>query len=801
MMKRPSLGRSSQKTESLFSNHILENNKSSCSNEINNFNNINNNEDNNITYKIKKKNSNKNSSKAINPKTFNRLKSSKFSFKNTEERNNKNFRIIKEIFDPEKYVVSEEELFRQGEGYCFGEWALIYREPRSASIYTLEDCVFFTLDEIHFRNSFLKSLNNSEYSKKKFALQNFLPFDMMDERQLSIYKNIIPITCNRNQVIFKEGEKSDSIYLIYLGSFTLEKKYGVKQFRVLNLERGSIVGLESIFEGENSKYKCSMKLSNGLDVGLIFQLKINRLRPYIINKMKVSFKTNYQVFLKSWNDLFHKNVFISQKLSKEKICEVIGCKKNNEYLNFDTGNDNLESNNDLFKKKWNSVLNIEPEDKFEILFKNCLKQNSYKNHKNDGSLRIFSSRQRNKINEANIFNKNSYSKYLYIIKYFENNTKFDIENNISKNQNSCRNKKIKNLINESIDNNQNDNKFIQNNLNLTENKTNIILIENEDNEKANNKICLNKKKFNNKLQNNNYIKPKPLKLNKNLLLETNITKFITPKNDFNRNKYIKIHFKSHSLINKNEIVIIKKNIDKKRAEEKEKKNININNECTIVNNNLIIQKPNNYLTFRKYPNNRNKNLSRNNSILKNNNISKENDIFYKNLSLNSPFHLKRENKILFNKFYSSNPSKLLKKKKLFKTVIFSEKKFENRRLLNENENIRNSSETLQKNLSSINSRVNIYKYIKKNNLTHRNKKLHNFRSLEENKDFLQEMNKNNGFYISYFEKNNCYKNINRINYSDKNRPFPSDVNFFKISFDSGAFKIPLITSSMKLKKL
>ena len=237
----------------------------------------------------------------------------------------------------------------------------------------------------------------------------------------------------------------------------------------------------------------------------------------------------------------------------------------------------------------------------------------------------------------------------------------------------------------------------------------------------------------------------------------------------------------------------------------------------IVNNNLIIQKPNNYLTFRKYTDNRNKNLSRNNSILKNNGVSEGKDSIYKNLCLNSPFYLKKENKILFKKFYSSNSVKLIKKKKIFKTGIFSERKFENIRLLNENENIRNSNKTLQKNLSSVNSRVNklfrtydknkilnlyikndksnrninlidnnIYKYIKKN------KKLHNFRSLEENKDFLQEMNKNKGFYISYFEKNNCNKNINRIHYSDKNRPFPSDVNYFKISFDSGAFKIPLI---------
>ena len=506
-MKKPSLGRNSQKmsTDSFFSKNININSKfynnNKNENSINNNNDknknensINNNNDKNNYNKnlseLERKESN-NNSKSSMKKGFNRLKTTKFSFKNSEERNNKDFRIVKEVFDPEKYFVSEEELFRRGEGYCFGEWALIYREPRSASIYTLEDCVFFTLDEIHFRNSFLKSLNNSEYNKKKFALQNFLPFDMMDERQLSIYKNIVPITCSRNQVIFNEGDNSDSIYLIYCGSFTLEKNYGSKKFRVLNLEKGSIVGLESIFEGEKSKYKCSLILSNGLDVGLIFQLKINKLRPYIINKMKISFKTNYNVFLKSWNELLNKNIFIQQKIYKENKWDIFGEQNKNENLDFI--NDNNELNDDLFNKNWVSVLNIQPEDKYEELFKDCLKQKAYNNFKKDGSLRIFSSRQRNKIYEHkdknnNYINRNvnkinnvNNSNKVNIIKNFRKNIKLDIENINSITINYIKNKKDNNLKIEISENTKNNKslKTYKNN-NLTDKKSNTILIDDEE---------------------------------------------------------------------------------------------------------------------------------------------------------------------------------------------------------------------------------------------------------------------------------------------------------------------------------
>ena len=126
----------------------------------------------NNSIKLKKKDSNKSNSKISIKKSLNRLNTLKINAIR-EVKSNKNIRIIKEIIDPEKYIVSEEELFRKGDGYCFGEWALIYKEPRSASIYTLEDCVFFTLDEVHFRNSFLKSVNNSEYNKKNLLCKIF----------------------------------------------------------------------------------------------------------------------------------------------------------------------------------------------------------------------------------------------------------------------------------------------------------------------------------------------------------------------------------------------------------------------------------------------------------------------------------------------------------------------------------------------------------------------------------------------------------------------------------------------------
>ena len=769
------------------------------------------------------------SSKSTHNKSFKRMRTSKIFFNNKEEKNNKNYRIVKEVFDPKKYIISEEELFRQGEGYCFGEWALIYNQPRSASIYTLEDSVFFTLDEIHFKNSFLKSLNNSEYSKKKFALKNFLPFDMMNTRQLSIYKNIIPITCKQNQIVFNEGDISDSIYLVYLGSFTLEKKYGNKQLRVLNLERGSIIGLESIFEGEDSKYKCSLKLSSGHDIGLIFQLKINKLRPYIVNKMRNSFRLNYSVFLKSWNDLFCKKVFIQQKISNEKLEDIIGQEEIKDFLYYMNENEQIEFNGDLFNKNWNSVLNIDQEDKYEVMFKECLKTKLYDNHKKDGSLRIFSYKQKNKAYEYN--NKNINIKKN---RHLQNTNKTNGEKINSKSTNSLRTKTIKN-VNEDW---HNDIKYktlnninTNHNFNLTEKKKKSIVLDDEElkiDENLFRKEEYDKNNFINKKK--NFIL-NHLKNNKKILFDTNIIKG-NNHNNSEKNKYITIHFKDDpNQANKNpdaqkdNYIINKKILNFEQKKPTRFVKYTINNKLKIKAKekntsklNILFNKINNSISLRESLNNKNA-LYRNNSFLqykKNISIEKNSNININDIS----------NKIIDKEINKSNisnknlRSKLLKTRKIIndnipnKNLSFINKKYSNieqkhisplnikgnNLFISFHKEKINNRETIKNKRNNIFDKKKIYKIIK-NCYSTKNKIIKNSIYIEDNKNNSKELNLKNGFSVSYREKTTHFKNIKNLEFTNKSNPFQSSLDSFKVSFDSGVFKIPLISSSVRLKKI
>ena len=267
--------------------------------------------------------------KIVNPKRISVFNlPSVNSLKSKLSLSNITYKIVKEYFDPVYYQVTEEELFRADPGYCFGEWALIFNQPRSASVLALEDSVFFVLDEKIFSKTFLRCLNNSEHKKKKFIMENIFPFGLYSDRINSLYKDIIAKSFVRNQIIFNEGDIADTIFLIYSGTYILEKFFKNKIFRFKSVEKGTLLGLESLFE-ENSKYKCTLRLSSLNEFGIVACCQVNKLMPYVIQKMKISFKENYELYISSNSEFYENNINYEQNIlfkkgnKKEEISESV----------------------------------------------------------------------------------------------------------------------------------------------------------------------------------------------------------------------------------------------------------------------------------------------------------------------------------------------------------------------------------------------------------------------------------------------------------------------------------------------
>ena len=706
---------------------------------------------------------------------------------NLSNTNELNIKIVKESYDLNKYELIEEELFRKGEGYCFGEWALIYNQPRSASVYTLEDCVFFTLDEIYFKKSFLNSLEISEFNKKNFALRNFFSFHMVNEKLSSLYKNCIPISCKKNQIIFNEGEKSDSIYLVYLGSFTLKKKFGYKLFNILNLEKGSIVGLESVFGDSKSKYKCSLRLSSGSNFGLIFQLKINKLKPHLVQQMKIGFKEHYDLFMNSWKELFKTNTFVREfllnKLQEENI------KEGNKELLLDYIND---------YEIYDSLLKFQKVDKYEALFKKCNKSNDYEyeNRKKDGSLRIFSSKQKNRVYDEED-EKNKIQHNINIIKYFKQSPKKNINydrtnlksasplrirklTSLNNNEPLNRNTKIKkeslyDLFSTSENNNE-----INNGYSKTENLIKVNFKEKSI--KINDEIIPKQLKFkvrNNDThglkQNNRYDQIKSQKeiieffdnnkqnQNKNRI-SINKIDFVKEKikNFINYRKEIGI--KSNKNMKGSKISIIKKNLSNKSI-------IKRNDSLRILNNINPLSKTN------KENKNKNKKISFINNFESSSTRNSNKKLFRANIL--SARNNKVRNKVYFQD--NNNISKIKLKKsaslKQFKYLTPKEDK-----IIQYLDKVRNKST----NKSVEHSKD---KYIINNKIKELSTKY---------ADIYKECNLNNGFSVSYFKKINEINKFEIIEYT--NSKYPLSPNKFKIAFNSGDFNIPLVSSSISFKR-
>ena len=607
---------------------------------------------------------------------------------------------------------------------------------------------------------------------------------MVAEKMSSLYKNCIPIACQDNQIIFNEGDRADSIYLVYLGSFTLEKRFGYKLFNILNLEKGSIVGLESVFINSTSKYKCSLRLSSGSNFGLIFQLKINKLRLHLIKQMKIGFKEHYDLFLNSWKELFKTNVFVREfllnKLQEEDI------KESNKELLLDYIKD---------YEIYDSLMKFQKEDKYESLFKKCNKPktNEYKNKKKDGSLRIFSSKQKSKIyneDEANKLQLNT-----NIIKYFTPLPKKDIDYNRMKLRTitPLRKRKLKSLNQKE---NSNSNREIKKesiyDLFSTSEKNNEISRIYSKTENVNEFKYKAKKN-----QMNNKIIPQKFKFNVGNNEEKRLKQNSRYDKTNSQREILEFFDNNKSYKNCNIISINKKDILK----EKIKNFINHRKEISIKSNKIMSPK----ISIIK------KNLSYKSNIKRSNSLRKLNNA-------NSLSKINKEsinNKISsINNFEAPLPKNI--NTNFFKSNILSARNNSIRsKLFSQNNNniskikLKKSSSLKQYNyLTPKEDKIIQYPEKGRNNITNKSDEQSKDKYLINNKikilsgkyaDIYKEFNLNNGFSVSYFQKANQFNEFSKFDIIEYNSKYPLSSNEFKIAFNSGDFNIPLVSSSINFK--
>ncbi|KAL4482469.1 hypothetical protein ABPG72_001445 [Tetrahymena utriculariae] len=166
--------------------------------------------------------------------------------------------IPQEKTDKNKKVKNEKEeqleikVLKSGE--TFGELAIIDSKPRGATIVCLEDCDFIVFE----KNSFIKILKDQETQKLRNEINQLTKIYLFKDFSLNLLKNLYLLfsvnNYQRGDVIYREGEESDKLYIIREGEFKISKKFEY------NLDEVKVNKLNN-----NEK----MKKVKVLDIGLI----------------------------------------------------------------------------------------------------------------------------------------------------------------------------------------------------------------------------------------------------------------------------------------------------------------------------------------------------------------------------------------------------------------------------------------------------------------------------------------------------------------------------------------------------
>ncbi|EAS00959.2 cyclic nucleotide-binding domain protein (macronuclear) [Tetrahymena thermophila SB210] len=108
-------------------------------------------------------------------------------------------------------------------GNAFGELALLNNKPRLATIVCHENCQFAILEKEDF-TKILKDIEEKLLDQEISLLANLHIFQGWNKNLLKqLYLNSQKVKFNRGQVIFKEGDACDNVYIVNQGEFTTYK--------------------------------------------------------------------------------------------------------------------------------------------------------------------------------------------------------------------------------------------------------------------------------------------------------------------------------------------------------------------------------------------------------------------------------------------------------------------------------------------------------------------------------------------------------------------------------------------------
>jgi cAMP-dependent protein kinase regulator len=130
-----------------------------------------------------------------------------------------------------------------GVGSTFGELALMYGHPRSASVVAIEPCTLWTLDRITFRTIILKAAHRRRTMYEQFLASVPLLKSLGPEERSKIADALGSSTYEDGESVVRQGDMGDTFFFIEEGEAIVTKmRDDGTEVEVLQLRKGDYFG-------------------------------------------------------------------------------------------------------------------------------------------------------------------------------------------------------------------------------------------------------------------------------------------------------------------------------------------------------------------------------------------------------------------------------------------------------------------------------------------------------------------------------------------------------------------------------
>lgn len=211
-------------------------------------------------------------------------------------------------------------------GEYFGDWGLLESKLRYASAFAYVDTDLFYLTRDKFEHSLSKTFRKTNNEQKTFLKESIPPFIKIGQFDF-LFKTMTKCFYNKNEIVYKEGDIADKIYLIYEGEFAVRKNEGHGEGdigknltkTIIHLSKGEFIGLETIknFEHSDEKdlynFKYETTLISNKDFNILFCLKTEMIKNFYKKEVKKFFLNLYNSRSNIIKNFYAKSIGLKQK--------------------------------------------------------------------------------------------------------------------------------------------------------------------------------------------------------------------------------------------------------------------------------------------------------------------------------------------------------------------------------------------------------------------------------------------------------------------------------------------------------